>query len=163
MLKTPTKVVGKRKPSKASVKNSYTSPREIELQEKRNQALDLRRHGHNYEAIAKAMGCSISSAHGYVVEALKAIPRENAELYRTMLLERHEQMMASIYSDAAGGDLGKQKAFLDLSRELAKLMGLYPDAKQGVGVSVTTGDGNGKTTAIEVTFVEPVARDDDED
>jgi len=161
-------IIGKwKKPPKRaanSVDNSYTSPKQIELQEKRNEALNHRRDRKSFQEIAKAMNASISTVHGWVVDALKEIPRENAEEVLKMTLEELDEMQLAIKPKAKSGELQYQTATLSLMRERNKLMGLYPDTKgSGAGTVTINQDGNGKTTAIEVTFVEPVARDDDED
>ena len=59
---------------------SYTSPNAIKLQQRRAAALDYRLQGHAYHRIAKALGCHPSTAHDYVVKALRdMVPREKAE------------------------------------------------------------------------------------
>jgi hypothetical protein len=63
---------------------SYTSPNAIKLQQRRAAALDYRLQGHAYHRIAKALGCHPSTAHDYVVKALRdTIPREKAEAVLT--------------------------------------------------------------------------------
>jgi hypothetical protein len=159
--------IGKRKkpPARAaaSVKNSYTSPSRIALQHRRNEALNYRRQGYSFAAIASQMKAPISTVHGWVVEGLNAIPRENAQQVLKMTLEQIEEMLASIYASAAEGDLPAQQAALNLLRERAKLLGLYPDErKQAVGVNLTY-DGDKPQTTIHLEFIQPTPRPDDDD
>jgi hypothetical protein len=59
---------------------SYTSPNAIKLQQRRAAALDYRLQGRAYHWIAKALDCHPSTAHDYVVKALRdMVPRETAE------------------------------------------------------------------------------------
>jgi hypothetical protein len=148
---------------KATVKNSYTSPARIALAQKRNEALGLRKQGYTHRAIAERMGEPLATVHGWIVEAIREITAENAAEVQALMLDRLDDYLVKQHESAVTGDKAAVETALRIEDRRAKLLNLYPDAKQGVGVSVTTGDGNGKTTAIEVTFVEPIARDDDED
>jgi hypothetical protein len=157
--------IGKRKkpPARAaaSVKNSYTSPSRIALQHRRNEALNYRRQGYSFAAIASQMKAPISTVHGWVVEGLYAILRENAQQVLKMTLEQIEEMLASIYASAAEGDLPAQQAALNLLRERARLLGLYPDErKQAVGVNLTS---DKPQTTIAVEFVMPTPRPEDDE
>lgn len=159
--------IGKRKkpPARAaaSVKNSYTSPSRIALQHRRNEALNYRRQGYSFAAIASQMKAPISTVHGWVVEGLNAIPRENAQQVLKMTLEQIEEMLASIYASAAEGDLPAQQAALNLLRERARLLGLYPDERKAVGRMNLTYDGDKPPTTISVEFVQPSRRHEDDD
>ena len=99
-----------------------------------------------------------------MVEGLNAIPRENAQQVLKMTLEQIEEMLASIYASAAEGDLPAQQTALNLLRERAKLLGLYPDdRKEGFAVRVDASDK--PQTTIHLEFVQPSPdrwRDDNE-
>ena len=158
--------IGKRKkpPARAaaSVKNSYTSPSRIALQHRRNEALNYRRQGYSFAAIASQMKAPISTVHGWVVEGLNAIPRENAQQVLKMTLEQIEEMLASIYASAAEGDLPAQTAALNLLRERAKLMGLYPDDRKVLGMNIRA-DGDKPATTINIEFVQPTWKPEDDE
>jgi hypothetical protein len=155
---------GKKPPARAtaSVKNSWTSPKRIEMMEKRNEALNYRRQGYSFQAIADAMNTAIVNVHRWVVEGLREIPRENAEELVTMELERIDECQASIYANAIEGDLAAQAAYLNLARERSKLLGLYPDDRGAMKVKATQTNGAGagaegddNKLEIEVSFVRP--------
>ena len=135
---------------------SYTAPGAIKLRQRRSAALDYRLQGHSYHRIAKAMNCHPSTAHDYVVRAMKEIiPREKAEAVLEMELERLNTMQAGIYSSAVAGDVSKIECCLRIIHQRARLLGLYPE-KPRSGVTMSFGGdpaGNAEDTGVQVTFV----------
>ena len=104
--------------------NSHTSPRAIERAERIAEALDLRKQGCSYPAIAAEMGVSMSTAHDYVLAGMLAIIREPAEHVLLLELERLDLMQAGIFAAAAGGDIAAIHAVLQLQARRPKLLGL---------------------------------------
>ena len=89
---------------------SYTSPNAIKLQQRRAAALDYRLQGHAYHRIAKALGCHPSTAHDYVVKALRdMVPRETAEAVLQLEMARLDAMQGAIFANAANGDIPSLK------------------------------------------------------
>ena len=57
-------------------------------QEKRRQALILRRQGGTYDQIGKALGVSTMTAHRYVHDSIAAIPREEAKEVKALAIAK---------------------------------------------------------------------------
>ena len=136
---------------------SYTSPNAIKLQQRRAAALDYRLQGHAYHRIAKALGCHPSTAHDYVVKALRdMVPRETAEAVLQLELARLDAMQGAIFADAANGDIPSIDACLRIIHQRARLLGLYPSDKHHSPLHVSVGDPaalNAEDTGIQITFV----------
>lgn len=140
--------------------NSHTSPRELELQKKRAEALDYRMQGHTFALIGETMGVDPSTAHDWVVRAMDELTHEKAAAVLKIELERLNAYQAAIYENAVKGDLPSIDASMRVSDRRARYLGLYPDKQHTASVSVTQGaNGHDKPdarqTGIRVTFVQP--------
>jgi hypothetical protein len=137
---------------------SYTSPHAIKLQQRRSAALDYRLRGHAYHQIAKAMSCHPSTAHDYVVKALRnIIPREKAEAVLQLEIARLDAMQSAIFANAASGDISSIHACLRIMHQRARLLGLYPNDKRNP-LHMSVGDPDrpsAEDVGIQVTFVRP--------
>lgn len=102
--------------------------RAADTQEKRNQALDLRRRGLNYREIAKALACSLANAHKLVETAIAQIPIEAAEQVRQLELARLDKMLEGLNDSANTGDPRAVLAVVKIMERRAKYLGL--DAPQ---------------------------------
>ena len=143
---------------------SYTSPNAIKLQQRRAAALDYRLQGYAYHRIAKALGCHPSTAHDYVVKALRdVVPRETAEAVLQLEMARLDAMEGAIFRNAAEGDIPSIDACLRITHQRARLLGLYTNDKHNsLHVSVGGPDApNAEDTGIQVTFVQARPRTDD--
>ena len=144
---------------------SYTSPNAIKLQQRRAAALDYRLQGRAYHWIAKALDCHPSTAHDYVVKALRdMVPRETAEAVLQLELARLDAMQGAIFADAANGDIPSIDACLRIIHQRARLLGLYPSDKHHSPLHVSVGGPdapNAEDTGIQVTFVQARPRTDD--
>jgi hypothetical protein len=137
-----------------SVENSFTSPKRIIRQKRKAEALSLRASGYTFAEIAKHMHTVPSIVHGYVVEALKEIPQENAVEVLRLELQRLDGLLAA-HSDAAfNGDLPSGDMLLKIHDRRAKLLGLLPDRSQ-VGMAVNVSGGGDDTPMVEIQFVLP--------
>ena len=138
---------------------SYTSPNAIKLQQRRAAALDYRLQGHAYHRIAKALGCHPSTAHDYVVKALRdMVPRETAEAVLQLEMARLDAMQGAIFANAANGDIPSIDACLRIIHQRARLLGLYPSDKHHSPLHVSVGAPdapNAEDTGIEIRFVRP--------
>src|SRR6516162_10337808 len=135
---------------------SYTSPNAIKLQQRRAAALDYRLQGRAYHWIAKALDCHPSTAHDYVVKALRdMIPRETAEAVLQLEMARLDAMQGAIFANAANGDIPSIDACLRIIHQRARLLGLYPSDKHHSPLHVSVGADapNAEDTGIEVRFV----------
>lgn len=139
-----------------SLKNSHTSPKQIELQKKRAQALELRERGCGYQQISDAMNISLSSAFEYVTHAMMQITAEKAETVRDLELRRLDAMQASIYPQAIAGDLQAQAGMDRIMNRRARLLGLDAPTK----TAITDPEGKeSQISGIMVSFVKPAERD----
>lgn len=137
-----------------SLTNSVTSPKQIEMQQKRAEALDYRKQGYSYPQIAEAMGVSMSSAFEYVDIAIKNITRERAEAVRELEIARINDLLTAFFPTAMGGDAQAAAMCVRLMERLAKIEGY--DAPERMELS---GPGGGPiVNAIKVSFVIPKSR-----
>jgi hypothetical protein len=138
---------------------SYTSPRALRLRQRRARALDYRLQGRSYKAIGEAMKIHPSTAQDYVIHCMQDfVPRDKAEAVLQLELERLDQMQASVYEQAASGDIAAIEVCLKIQNQRAKLLGLYPDGRHP-SLHVNVGGNNAVPSAedvgIQVTFVRP--------
>jgi hypothetical protein len=99
--------------------------------ERRIKALDLRKSGATYAAIAKALQISNGQAHADVQHSLfqlNQLEKETVEELRRLELERLDMMTLAIAGDVRRGDLHSIDRMLRIMERRAKLLGL--DAKE---------------------------------
>ena len=77
---------------------------EAHRRQRQAQALELRRMGASYRAIATEMHIATATAYTYVMDALKEITREPAEQVRQLHLDRYDQLLMAHFPQAAMGD-----------------------------------------------------------
>jgi orotate phosphoribosyltransferase-like protein len=103
------------------------------IQQRRLEALDLRKAGFTYRAIATQLKVTHETARSDVMTALKQLSdRQDTETaeYRNLELERLDRMMLAVWSDAIKGHLGAVDRVLKISERRARLMGLDAPVKQ---------------------------------
>ena len=93
-------------------------------QEKRRQALELRKRGLTYPQIAKAMGVALSNAHCFVQQAIADIPREPAGEVLLMELERLDRMLAGMWPKAIAGNEKAVTAAVKIMDRRARYLGI---------------------------------------
>lgn len=98
--------------------------REIETQQRRSQALELRKAGATYEAIAAQLGVANGTAHRYVREALENLVSEPAEELRSIHYERLNHMLITLWPRAQRGDIPAVDRVLGIMDRIAVLYGL---------------------------------------
>jgi hypothetical protein len=110
-----------------TVANSNTSPNSVRLALKRQAALDYRLQGHPYWKIDKMLGCHPSTAHSYVVRAMKdMLPVEKREAVLQQELARLDLMQAAVYHHAENGDIPAQEAVLKIMHQRAGIAVCIP-------------------------------------
>ena len=156
--KSPNTRIGKgKKPparSASTTKNSHSSPRRIALRRKMNEALSCRERGLTYTAIAKQFRVSVSVVHGWVVQAMHALPIENAKLVLQMELKRLDGYLAAYHDKALLGDESATKMCLRILYHRARLLGLYPEHGTLAQVLIQAGIGETPPT-VAIEFVTP--------
>ncbi|MEU3013354.1 helix-turn-helix domain-containing protein [Nocardia asteroides] len=100
------------------------SPESIDRRAKMVTALQLRRGGAGYRAIADHLGVSISTAYSYVADALKEVTREPAESVLQIELDRLDDMMRAFYPKALRGDYKAADRVLRIMERRGRLTGL---------------------------------------
>lgn len=102
--------------------------RQIEAQERRRRALDLRRAGLTYEVVGQQLGVSQERAVFLVQDALKKIPYESAHQLRQLEVLRTDRVLAALDQRVRSGDEKAVNAWVRVMDYRAKLCGLYQDA-----------------------------------
>jgi len=104
--------------------------------QKQAQAITLRIHGHNYRGVAKALGCSVSTAHRLISSAMAA-ERESISQAKADLVElevrRCDAYLQALAKKVQGGDIRAVEAALKVSKRRSELLGL--DAPQKAELS----------------------------
>ncbi|MEN6341189.1 MAG: sigma factor-like helix-turn-helix DNA-binding protein [Methanospirillum sp.] len=98
-----------------------TTDRNIEAAIRRRRALELRRQGWTYEAIAVELGVSPQAAHKAVSKALTALTAEPAADLRRLELDRLDALTRAAWSAAASGNLPAIDRILRVMERRAKL------------------------------------------
>lgn len=94
MAEIPTRSAKKRAKKNAGpgsptvLKGPHLQIKMSETQDRRRQALGLRRTGATYEQIANRMNVSIMTAHRYVNDAIRDIPMENAKEVKALAVAK---------------------------------------------------------------------------
>lgn len=88
------------------------------------KALEYRKQGYNYREIAVEMRISLSTAHTYVAEALKEITREPAEEVLALHLERYDELLYAVWSNAINGDYFAIDKVMQIMARIERLHGV---------------------------------------
>ncbi len=118
--------------------HSPNKPRDAAAVDNTTKALELRKRGLPFRAIAKELNISKTHAHDLVVRALTEIREDNrkaADLVRDLEVERLDEWMTKLASRIDDGDCVAIKTALAISERRSKLLGL--DAPQRVEHSGT--------------------------
>lgn len=105
---------------------------QINIEDRRAKALELRKGGSSYRAIAKKLNVDVATAYNDVDSALKSLTRLNqssVEELRTIELERLDTMLLAIHENVKSGHLGAIDRALRIMEQRAKLAGLYAPVK----------------------------------
>jgi hypothetical protein len=101
------------------------SERRLEAADRQRRALELRKAGKGFDAIAAELGYdSRSGAHKAVMTGLKATLREPAEELRTLELERLDALLSALWPVALQGDQGAVDRVLRVMERRSKYLGL---------------------------------------
>lgn len=106
--------------------------------DRQQEALELRKSGASFAAIARTLGVSTTQAYNDVEAALAEAVNRNvgkADELRQLELQRLDEVFFGIYQRAVGGELKAVDRLLRISERRAKLLGL--DAPQALDL----GDG----------------------
>lgn len=109
----------------------------VRHQERQVKALELRRKGETYQAIANALGVTRGCAHGLVQGALVDTLREPAEAVRALELERLDFLSQKLETRIKAGEDKAINTLLRVMDHRARLLGLYvTDPQTNVNVII---------------------------
>jgi hypothetical protein len=101
------------------------------------QALELRKAGVGYAAIAERLGYRTpSGAHAAVGVALKKTLQEPADDLRRLEIERLDAAQKAIWTQVIQGNQGAIDRYLKIAERRAKLLGLDAPVKQDMKLNV---------------------------
>lgn len=108
-------------------RTSDSGGRRVLARERERRAIELRRAGQTYDAIAVELGCTRGAAFKVVQRVLvrlAAEAREDGEAVRAIELDRLDALHAIVWEKAAAGDLAAVDRALRIAERRAKLLGL---------------------------------------
>jgi hypothetical protein len=135
-----------------------TSARAIKLKQRQADVLTYRMHGHSYAAIGKQLGISPDTAWRDATAAIaRIVPTETAQQVLKIELARLDALEAGLFSNASEGDIPAVDACLRIQNQRCRLMGLFPDQKNGLHINIGANPSapSAEDTGIVVTFIKP--------
>lgn len=109
-------------------KTGATDPRTIANREKALQALELRKAGVGYDAIAAKLGyAGRSGAYKAVAKLLTSVEREAATELLEIELQRLDDMLRAVWGNARAGRVAHVDRVLKIIERRAKLLGMDKD------------------------------------
>jgi hypothetical protein len=126
---------GKKRPRKPLM----SSPAVIARNERAQRAVDMRRAGVSFDAIARALGYASSGhAHTAFMTYMREYPRESIDDARQVELDRLDQLQAAIWQQCLASGSSNQHWAIDrmlkISDQRARLLGLNAPVRQEVSV-----------------------------
>ena len=104
---------------------SKASEKRIAAAERQARAIELRKAGLGYAAIARQLGYGgPSGAYGAIMTALRALTREPAQELRELELARLDDLLLGLWTDARRGSVAKVDRVLKIMARRAALLGL---------------------------------------
>jgi hypothetical protein len=113
-------------------RNTGNHPDKVNADERKRQAIAMRRTGATFEDIGRALGISTQAAHKAVKRALAelaAMTMDEAASLRALELDRLDRMQAAIWRNVTSGNLSAVDRALRIMERRAKLLGLDAPAK----------------------------------
>jgi len=118
-------------PGQPSGANLPGTPRSIEIRERHQKALAMRRSGLLYAEIAKQLGyADRKSAQRAVMAELNAQGAEDAQVVRAMEAERLDTLFAVQWRKAVKGDGWATRHCIEIMERRAKMLGLDAPLRQ---------------------------------
>lgn len=111
--------------------------RQVSTVERMRMALEYRKAGLSYQAIADKVGWrSKSMAHHMVQKALRELVREPAEEVLILEIERLDRALVAIWNKVISGDVNSIRTMLSIMERRAKMLGLDAPAKSEVDLNI---------------------------
>lgn len=108
----------------------HTTKRNIDSRHTALRALDMRRAGYTYEAIAEELGLTKAGAWKLVQRELKELTKEPARDLQKLELDRLDAMLLGIWDKASSGNLLAIDRALKIQERRARLLGLDAPDRQ---------------------------------
>lgn len=142
----------------AKVQKHIAKPRSSAVRvvaaERAMQIFELKKQGFSFHAIGQSIGISRQAAHAAfwrVMDEVKELTIKDAQTWRTLQLERLEQMHAGLWPRACNGDEDAADACRKILDMEASLLGTYAPTK----TAATTPDGEATHHVVEWLMVKP--------
>jgi predicted DNA-binding protein (UPF0251 family) len=120
-------------------RESTTSGRKVTAENRRIEALELRKQGFSYDEIAARLGVSKAAAYKSVKTALDTLKDEvyeGAEALRILEMERLDSLFEKAYSAAMAGDLVAIDKAVKVMERRARLCGLDESTRMEISGSL---------------------------
>lgn len=109
-----------------------TTARRVARATRKQEALSMRLAGARNDQIAQALGVHPRTITAWVSDAIKDIPREEAEEMRRLELDRLDALQAAVWRSAMKGDGRAVDRVLAIMDRRAKYLGLYDAQAEGL-------------------------------
>lgn len=115
-----------------------TSPKRVEVAQRRAQAIALRQAGLTYQIIAERLGYKTPAAAAQDVQrAMRGLVDQPAKELRDLEASRLDALQVSLWTQARRGDLGAVDRVLRIMRQRAELLGLNAPTRHEVDATAT--------------------------
>ena len=109
-----------------------TTQRQVERATRKQEALTMRLAGVRIDRIAQAMGVHRRTVSLWIGDAIRDIPREEADELRALERHRLDALQQAVWTDAARGDLRALDRVLAIMDRRARYFGLYDTRVEGI-------------------------------
>lgn len=104
----------------------------VERATRRAEALSMRLAGVRIDQIAKTLGVHPSTVYAWERDAVRDLPREQADELRFLELDRLDALQRSVWADAMRGDTRAVDRVLQIMDRRARYLGLYDERTAGL-------------------------------
>ncbi|WP_194385228.1 helix-turn-helix domain-containing protein [Microbacterium luteum] len=109
-----------------------TTARRVSRATRKQEALSMRLAGARNDQIAQTLGVHPRTITAWVSDAIKDIPREEADEMRRLELDRLDALQAAVWRNAMKGDARAVDRVLAIMDRRAKYLGLYDEQATGL-------------------------------
>lgn len=132
---------GESTPQGGKMSRSKTAKKTMIAEDRRNRAVEMRKEGLSYRAIADALDTTPSNIHKAIMKSLVLIreqTNEGAEEMRTLELERLDTLFERAYKAVLDGDIRAIDQAIKIMDRRARLAGLDAATRQEITGNLTT-------------------------
>lgn len=114
---------------KTGTKKPKTRPRNVQAVDRRRRAMEMRLAGASLQAIADALGMSVSSVHETIQVGLRESLQPASDELREMELQRLDVLWKSLQKGVKAGEADSVRAAVRVMEQRARLLGLYSSSR----------------------------------